>query len=236
MNDKFIDEINKATTLQQLFEKWKEHQIREVIDNDPKSNTLATKEKTEYPYKNLFCPDGVTSEAGVSNPQTDETKVLFILKEANLSEEIKKNTVSPSPKFWFNCDKEESTRKKYMESFAACLDKLGVDRNVNFGYMNLNKRGGFGRTDNRRLNNYIRKYVNEIRRQVFIMNPEYVLCCGCYDSFMRCFHNDEINEISRYSATVRIDNHQFNVIYVYHPACGVQRVRKQIDSLNLFLG
>ena len=49
-NDEY--EISKAATLQQLFEKWKEHQNREVID--PEKSTLAVKEGKEYPYKTLF--------------------------------------------------------------------------------------------------------------------------------------------------------------------------------------
>ena len=50
-----------------------------------------------------------------------------------------------------------------------------------FGYVNLNKRGGFGRTDYTRLKNYAKRYRAFLKRQLALMAPEKIVFCGCYD-------------------------------------------------------
>lgn len=46
--------------------------------------------------------------------------------------------------------------------------------------MNINKRGGSSSTDFKELNKYAEKYKEFIKREIEIINPDYIICCGSY--------------------------------------------------------
>ena len=46
--------------------------------------------------------------------------------------------------------------------------------------MNINKRGGASSADLIKLNDYAEKYKQYIKREIEIINPDYIVCCGTY--------------------------------------------------------
>ena len=46
--------------------------------------------------------------------------------------------------------------------------------------MNINKRGGSSSTDFKELNKYAEKYKEFLKREIEIINPDYIICCGSY--------------------------------------------------------
>ena len=47
-------------------------------------------------------------------------------------------------------------------------------------FMNINKRDGSSSTDFKELNKYAEKYKEFIKREIEIINPDYIICCGSY--------------------------------------------------------
>ena len=130
---------------------------------------------------------------GYHDPQKPpKIEVLFILKESNLYD---KKTASISPeenwRFWFNSpdDKKDRVKETYKNKIRIVLDKLYEERIIEhkytddtpFGYMNINKRGGYGHTDMSRLTEYAHKYEKRINQQIGIMKPKVIVCSGCFD-------------------------------------------------------
>ena len=87
-----------------------------------------------------------------------------------------------------------------------------------FGYMNLNKRGGFGSTDSKQLKNYVNKYQYFIKRQIELHDPQIVVFCGCFDGIADQLFNIE----SKWNGNFvygNIGDKNVRLYYVYHPSC-----------------
>ena len=135
-----------------------------------------------------FCPDGYTTLNGnYSGNEAPEIDVLFVLKESNVSNEgILRPEMNGT--FWFDKCVNDPVRIRYKNRFEAVLDKLYEDRlipagysgDTSLGYMNINKRGGYGSTNMTRLRNYAKEYKCMINRQICIMNPKIIVCFGCF--------------------------------------------------------
>ena len=187
------NEISNIKTLTALFDLWKN--AHEAETNDTLKKTLPKmRGKDEYPgdsFKSSFCCDGVTSlDGNVPSTANSKVKVLFILKESNLFNKSE-NIIKPCENnaFWFNENINDATRENYKEKIKYVLDKLKVsDENfgyMNIGYMNINKRGGYGGTTMSRLRNYAKKYREFIIKQIELHNPDIVVCCGCFGTIVK---------------------------------------------------
>ncbi len=66
------------------------------------------------------------------------------------------------------------------------MDKYCSDWNAQtpIGYMNLNKRGGFSKTNYNQLKGYVRKYHRFILKEIEIIAPKVIVLCGCVGEFV----------------------------------------------------
>ena len=180
---KVVDGCNKMefSSLNELFEAWKNAQINEI----EWENTFPKKYENGQPiippeeFKGSFCVDGFLSDKF--------NGVLFILKESNTCSDEPKGEYEDT--FWFkeNTEKEISGEKiddsywnRYHRNMEWYLrNAFGGDINYyECAYMNLNKRGGYGKCDDMQLSNYINSYGDLIEEQIRIINPKCIFCCG----------------------------------------------------------
>lgn len=117
--------------------------------------------------------------------------MLFILKEANV---VYDKQIGQSSKFtamrssisWINSVIEHGVNHELLKTIDGMYKALNqIVGNVNdaslkqIAYMNLNKRGGAGTaTVQRSLNAYVSRYSDYIRKEIEIINPDFVVCCG----------------------------------------------------------
>lgn len=176
--------------LKDLFKKWKHEQSCEpymsALKTFPKSGikTVVTYEI----FKESFCPDGFTSINGYYQAETPKIEVLFVLKEAHLDLVDGRLLPETNETFWFNrpaCNKTQDIYHKRIKTVLEVLEENqmispGYNDDTPFGYMNINKRGGYGSTDSNSLKNYAVKYNNFINEQISIMHPKIIICFGCF--------------------------------------------------------
>ncbi|MDI9242260.1 hypothetical protein [Fusibacillus kribbianus] len=220
------DKAIQAKTLKELFGYWKrahetEENFGETLPKNPKDGKYPG-DKEEY--KNNFCWDGVTSINGrVCQEKIDpKVDVLFILKEANTDGKLNKSDKA----FWFNDPDSGSSKRRdtYANRLKMILEKFSKEKSeeeiekIPFGYMNLNKRGGFGSTDSKQLKNYVNKYKYFIKRQIELHDPQIVVFCGCFDGIADQLFNIE----SKWNGNFvygNIGDKNVRLYYVYHPSC-----------------
>lgn len=227
--------IQECQSLDCLFGLWKSAQLNEDEESYKKTCPKSTKIKTnddykykhpEYStYKNNFCPDGVTSIKG-QEKQNQKIEVLFILKESNTG-----GVADETNDFWFNISKD-NTREKYANRLYLMLEKLQPECNryTHFGYVNLNKRGGYGKTHTPSLNNYINMYHDFIIREIELLNPDYIVCCGCFDSIAKILGLQPWKKGG--VQTYRFNDKNALVYYIYHPSCNKCQFNKSLNVLN----
>lgn len=168
---------NRSAELEKLFDEWRERHESENCSSENIS-------------KSNFIPDGIIDEASyMQSPK----KILFIAKEAAcLKEEntIEKNfEAAQNDGFW--CRRvvlggEGGTR---FSSGLALLANAILNENFEtpekdistlryVAFMNINKRGGFTSCQTRRLAAYVKKYKDLIDREIRIISPDIIVCCG----------------------------------------------------------
>lgn len=167
---------NRSAELEKLFEEWQERHESENCSSENIS-------------KSNFIPDGIIDEASyMQSPK----KILFIAKEAACLK--KGNTIEENFEtaqkdgFWCRrvvLGKEGGTR---FSSGLALLANAILNENFEtpekdisalryVAFMNINKRGGFTecKTD---LDAYVEKYEDLIDREIKIISPDIIVCCG----------------------------------------------------------
>lgn len=168
---------NRSAELEKLFDEWRKRHISEDYSNNEIS-------------KNNFIPDGIIDEASYMQ---SPTKILFIAKEAAcLKEEntIEKNfETAQNDGFWCRrvvLGEEGGTR---FSSGLALLANAILNENFEtpekdisalryVAFMNINKRGGFTSCQTDRLDAYVEKYKDLIDREIKIISPDIIVCCG----------------------------------------------------------
>lgn len=127
-----------------------------------------------------------------------------------------------------------------MKRFSEAMAKLpgGLETKI-FGYMNLNKRGGGAKTDPTRLSAYAKKYSDFIRREIELLRPKIILCCGCFDAAAQALglKSWEEAKIQRYS----YPGASTTVIHIYHPRYsrfgkGLENIPNKWDDTELLFG
>ena len=169
---------NRSAELDELFEEWRERHEAENYDGENIS-------------KSNFIPDGIIDEASyMQSPK----KILFIAKEAACLK--KENTIeknfenAQNDGFW--CRRAafgDAKAKKGRFSLGLALLANAI-LNENFetpekdisalryvAFMNINKRGGFTECETD-LAAYVKKYKDLIDREIRIISPDIIVCCG----------------------------------------------------------
>ena len=167
---------NRSAELEKLFEEWQERHESENCSSENIS-------------KSNYIPDGIIDEASyMQSPK----KILFIAKEAAcLKEEntIEKNfETAQNDGFWCRrvvLGEEGGTR---FSSGLALLANAILNENFEtpekdisalryVAFMNINKRGGFTECETD-LDAYVEKYEDLIDREIKIISPDIIVCCG----------------------------------------------------------
>lgn len=168
---------NRSAELEKLFEEWQERHESENCSSENIS-------------KSNFIPDGIIDEASyMQSPK----KILFIAKEAACLKKgntIEKNfEIAQNDGFWCRrvvLGEEGGTR---FSSGLALLANAILNENFEtpekdisalryVAFMNINKRGGFTSCQARRLAAYVKKYKDLIDREIRIISPDIIVCCG----------------------------------------------------------
>ena len=172
--------------LDNLFGEWKEEQKKED-GYDWKKRGIAI---------DSFTKDGIVCE-DVWNKLDKRKRVLYILREANgnTTEMGETGKRVDGDNFWFkDCvtkDKKITDsifhRIKEMQMLIQGYNseaKSGVEVLKEVAYMNLNKRGGGSVVDWKVFNAYIERYKEYIKREIAIIKPDIIICCGTYWSLI----------------------------------------------------
>lgn len=168
---------NRSAELEKLFEEWQERHESENCSSENIS-------------KSNFIPDGIIDEASyMQSPK----KILFIAKEAACLKKgntIEKNfEIAQNDGFWCRrvvLGEEGGTR---FSSGLALLANAILNENFEtpekdisalryVAFININKRGGFTSCQTRRLAAYVKKYKDLIDREIRIISPDIIVCCG----------------------------------------------------------
>ena len=174
---------NRSAELEKLFDEWRKRHISEDYSNDKISKNKIS--------KNNFIPDGIIDEASyMQSPK----KILFIAKEAACLKE--ENTIEENfetaQKDGFWCRRVVFGEEERGTGFSSGLALLAnAILNENFetpekdisalryvAFMNINKRGGFTSCQPGRLAAYAKKYKDLIDREIRIISPDIIVCCG----------------------------------------------------------
>lgn len=169
---------NRSAELEKLFDEWRKRHISEDYSNDKIS-------------KNNFIPDGIIDEASyMQSPK----KILFIAKEAACLK--KENTIeenfeiAQNDGFW--CRRvafgDAKAKKGRFSPGLALLANAILNENFEtpekdisalryVAFMNINKRGGFTSCQTK-LDAYVKKYKDLIDREIRIISPDIIVCCG----------------------------------------------------------
>ena len=130
---------------------------------------------------------GVILNDGFLGDEVNFSGVLFILKESH-NEECKESG------FWMKkvFDNEgEKDPKHYKEKIIAMNQKIAeIDKNIAKdklpAYINLNKFGGGSHTEHIKLAEIALYYKDLLKKQIKLVKPKYIICCGCFDEYVKC--------------------------------------------------
>ncbi len=168
--------IDECKDLESLFAVWQEAHRNE------KNYELTFPGKGTLPeeFRNNWTDDGYLSD------NKDDIDILFILKEPNEQGSIDKKDekVFGHKEFWIknniNNFKSSICRRAYLTAKKIIGNDLTKETWIyKAAIMNLNKRGGYKRTDNRKITNYVKTYKGFITKQIEIINPKIIVfMCG----------------------------------------------------------
>lgn len=181
------NELNKYNSknkkLEFLFKEWRTAHETEKRDTSRYKDTFPHKKGYDCSddFNKSFCHDGF-----ITYDEHNKETVLFVLREANISDKIKENILYPElqenyfhiKKEWENHinNKIETIYTKFISYWLKELSCTGC----NIAYINLNKRGGFGSTNHARLKHYVNEYKCYISKEIEIINPDIIVCGGTY--------------------------------------------------------
>ena len=177
--------------LEKLFKKWIENQNEEVNNKNEnyEGNNYLERYKggnlRNLDLRNSFTRDGIVNEDAWIKGE----KILFILKEANISEQLKDasegNVIADNGEFWFQ-KTIKSNDYNWKKKIFRRLRKIGESWTGNkdfslesVAYMNINKRGGLSQAKEDVIDGYFEKYQSLILEEIKIINPSKIaICCG----------------------------------------------------------
>ena len=234
MTEELKKEIEDCETLDELFDYWKqahedEENLYETLPKGSRDNNM-NKDLIES-----FSKDGITSLKGnVNTEESNVVNILFVLKESNCRGD-KVNDV-----FWFNDHVEDKERKHYKKRLEAALKHCkGINPYDCFGYINLNKRGGYGSTNRKQLEAYTLKYYSFIKKEIEILSPDYIIFCGCFDAFVKackekdnqCLHKWNQKDPQKQKYNINKNKYAY-IVNIYHPASRQNDFKNSLEILK----
>lgn len=206
---------------------------KNVMEKKLDYDTLIKEWKNNRPDYEDFSDDGILIEEIWS--QTIP-KVLFLLKEPNSDfVHIRGNSYSPksgnSHVFWRNINIWQYILSEFWNDRVPSLDKIKIvkEKDVNsIAYVNLkkcNENNSISKLQN------IREYVlNDnlfLKRQLELINPDIILCCGTMKFYKELFSSQFISQnVYRTKDWLVVD--------FYHPSCRIG-YKKTFDLLCTFI-
>ena len=233
--------LNNIFYLEDLFDIWTTEQAKEKEYKNDKVDIKS------------FSRDGFVDVKIWTSPILDGKRVLYIAREANA---IGQRFVDDG-RFYLK-DEESSRKKRIFQRIIAMQNiiKARLDGNIKneytysdfneikkqIAFMNINKRGGSSSTDFKELNKYAEKYNEFIKREIEIINPDYIICCGSYwqiiDHVYDYFKSKKEWENRKKSEPdidmyykLDINGKIVPAINVYHPAA-IKRNQEYVDLIN----
>lgn len=199
--------------------------------------------------KNSFVRDGVPfpEDYYVNSP-----RVLFVLKDPN---DIKATYESSQLDAYrdFGEKKIDRWHNRMMPRIAKMYKVLGgkSDKEMsefeaikNIAFMNLKKTGGSNCVSGNVIASYTSIYRNRILEQIDIINPDYIICCGCCVQFVKYIMLDlPLNKRVKWRNLVeqKGNNYCFYwkkkdiiVIDMYHPSYTRNKFAHDSEYIKLF--
>lgn len=254
-----MNELNSVKKLEDLFNRWKEKQLKDkkTTCNSKNGYVVAT---------NSFYKDGIVN---LKEYQNSEKKVLFITNEVSI--ECKQDNDEKKPGLKGKCEdghlvgnnegntvcsfakyingEEQETwsgkmRIKFGEMYRIITEKnykieSSFDEDANrealkkIAFMNLNKRGGFGGIQEVTFLNYLKTYKDYIRREIEIINPDVIVWCGCntYDQeeYMDAVFADKTVWEKK---KLSLDEKEIPILRMWHPSVRAKSMEKYLNKFN----
>ena len=232
--------------LENFFEEW--------IKEQKKDNEYDC-EKTGIAIDS-FTQDGVVDE-DTWNALKPKKKVLYLLREANGNTSKKdadgKGACVDDGEFWFKqCVNDGNIGNKIFKRIAGMQriiqnDDKSSDTDLlkQVAYMNINKRGGGSKVDWKMLTSYANDYEEFIKKEICIIKPDIIVCCGTYwlfvDNICGFYKNNDRTKNWESGAkedfvldeTVRLENDECKckIINMYHPSA-IMSIQNYIDRFK----
>lgn len=140
----------------------------------------------QVPGHTVCVEDGFLQE-GRNASRDRGCRVLFVLKEAHLGDGSHRG-LEP---FWFaeavraqeggvrrSKGQQRSLEMRYVFFLSKIAALLGAQLSRDCAYINLNKQGGGAKADAGRLAARVREDAQFLVRQLQLLNPEHIVCCG----------------------------------------------------------
>lgn len=173
---------NIEEKLTELFIKWKERQ-----EGNPDEYNW---EKTGIAVSS-FTKDGIVNENTWNKLEKQgKERVLYLLREANgnSSESGQMGREVDDGEFWFKkCVEENHIGNRIFKRIVAMQRLIQEQEELSeeealrqVAYMNINKRGGGAKVDWKVLNLYASTYAEEIKKEICLIKPTLIVCCGTY--------------------------------------------------------
>ena len=208
---------NLEIEIKELFKKWKEEHKKDILyefDTPRFKGKLIPKE--------TFINDGFCISKSIK-----ENTILYISKESHeYNKSSNTNEVKQHEYTWLKDCFTEGKNLIFPRRIKMMQEILEKDMD-DITFMNINKRGGFANTDMVILNTYAMQFSDNIIKEIEIINPEMIICCG--SGLKRIIemiykkHNKQINK---------------NIIEVFHPSFVISDKKykdyfiKQLNSIN----
>lgn len=189
--------MDKKKELDNLFNEWKEEQMK---DN---SDTIESPIVFKRIAKDSFSYDGFVYD-------DNECTVLYILAESNLQESVKID----NNEFWFKdvyqSKKNQTAIPRRTEKLQKLLynniDGIGLQ---DISYMNINKRGGYSPCNWEALKKYYFKYRDFIWKEINIIKPKIIVFCAGKNSID--IYNDLVENKDKIGCS--------SILFMHHPSC-----------------
>ena len=232
--------------LEDLFNVWQAEQAKE--------KEYKNKDKDKDKDKESFSRDGIIDEKIWPSPILNGKRVLYIAREANATGQ----KFADSGRFFLR-DEESARKKRIFQRIIAMQNIINarLDGNIKSEYtysdfneikkqiafMNINKRGGSSHTNFKNLNNYAKNYKEFIKKEIEIIDPDYIICCGTYwqivDHVYDYFKSNKEWKNRKKSEPdidmyyeLDINGKVVPAINVYHPAAIIKRNQEYVDLIN----
>ena len=175
-------DVSKCNDLDELFRCWRKAHCDESEEEYKKyGDKLVRKES--------FTIDGFIDERAFWEC---EKRILLIAKESNecgkRPPENSATKCASGNSFWMRNMLKDGKTNRFINGLAVLCNGLinpeseepcaNTDVLNNAAFMNINKRAGFSRSNPVTISGYFCNYKEYIRREIQLIDPTYIICCG----------------------------------------------------------